>query len=194
MVIKFDNLEDVQVKFMSTICYFEKKAVLVKDVSIGSDGFEALLYTLGGKHKSVSINDPNFRYNHFNLGYANASFIATWWFRRPIKQYRQGLKKDQLGCLASNELAESNFNFAKPFTHMLENTYPSIEQCKKLLIDQEKGVVAFHKDFAFSWDKIHKDYIIEYRSKQIGSSSSMKKFELIDEAVHLKEALQETLG
>ncbi len=192
----FDNLDDVQTKFSGTICYYDDKAVLVKSASVPLEKpgqYFLGICALNGRAKPIELTDPKFRYRDYNLGYANVGVYSVWWYRRPIRQYSQGLKRNQMGYLTSGIMPDDSFNFARPYTAMLENSYPSIDDCQKLLVDQKAQVVAFHRDFALSQDIIHNDFILEYRSKKIGATTASRKLRLSKEANYLREALKEAI-
>lgn len=212
MAAKFDNLADVSSKFSNTVCYLGKVPIYVK--SAQSDPDDEKKFLLYGNHLSArgkyfKLDDPEFNYKNFNLGYANNGHQAQWWFRRPAKQYCQGLTKGQLGNRQSyvdpgdqvdpGKQPGSNFTFSKPFVSMLENSYPDLEWIRKHLMEGTLTVGAFHKDFALSWNKLHKDFILEYRSKLIGHSigrnlNLVDDFILADDSQHLREALAEAIG
>jgi hypothetical protein len=200
MAALFDNLDDVNSKFSGTICYYDKKPIYVKQAipdPVNNGEFILYVQTSAGRNKQIKLTDPLFNYKHFNIGYANTGSYAAWFYRRPTKQYRQGLKKDQLYYKMSiaHGMPEESFNLSKSFIAMLENVYPKLEDCRELLMNHTKVVVAFHKDFALSWDHIHDDFFIEYRGKKIGTSvgHNLMKYNLLAEAKHLEEALQEAL-
>lgn len=201
----FDNLEDVQAKFQQTICYYEKKSVMVKSAHYAEnaegvkDGnkFQLAITPLSGRVKIIQLEDPALNYKEFNLGYANCGQYAVWWYRKPIKQYRQGLKRDQLAFSSSEPYIDGmEFTFSKNYTMMLENDYPNMEAVEKWLRDKKVKIMAFHKDFALTWDYIHEDFILEYRGSKIGTSinGNLKEFRLLAEFRHLAESLQEALG
>lgn len=200
MAAKFDNLDDVQSKFAGTVCLYDGKAVYVKhgeqDAEING-GFVLYVQSPGGKGKYVKLIDPLFSYKDFNIGYANMGQYASWWYRKPQKQYRQGLKQEQMGWKTSTPGAapEDYFQFNKIFNAMLENNYPTIDQCQAILKTQHASVIAFHRDFALSWDNIHNDFILEYRANRIGTviGNNVKNFKLLPEFQHLTEALKEAL-
>lgn len=203
MAAKFDNLDDVISKFGSTICYYDKKAVLVKTAVPHPEQlnkFQVHLSPIGGRYKLVDLDDPAFDYKNFNIGYANAGTFAAWWYRKPTKQYQQGLKKSQLGVKASPKngvfAIEEGFTFSKPYVSMLENIYPDPGVCANILADKKMTVVGFHRDFALGWDDLHQDHVLEYRGTKIGVSinKTLTKYRLIAEARHLHEALEEALA
>lgn len=200
MVAKFDNYEDVNGKFAGTICYYDGKPVLIKGAIPDPEGgkeFYLSIINMAGKGTTIKVEDPKFNYKDFNIGYANCGTFASWWFRKPHKQFRQGLKKDQMAWRTSIPGAQPDdyFNLSKPFNQMLENKYPSLEECQLALKGKMAAVIAFHKDFALSWDDIHNSYILEYRAKRIGATTgdNLKNFKIVPEYDHLKETLKEVL-
>lgn len=199
MAAFFDNVDDVHGKFVDTICYYDKKAVVVKNAQVDPDKpgkYILAVYGLGGRGKLISLHDPLFSYKPFNLGYMNNEEVAVYWYRRPLKQYRQGLKADQMHSSTShkNFYHDHGFSFNKACVAMLENTYPSLDECKAVVDDGAKVSCAFHKDFALSWDKIHHDFVIEYRGQQIGNLHRDDRSNILKEFSHLSEAFQEAIA
>jgi hypothetical protein len=198
MAAKFDNLDDVNSKFSGTICYYNGQAFVVKQAIHMPDGHAfGVMGSTQNKALQCAVDDPLFNYKNYNLGYANAYSIAQWWFRKPQRQYKQGLKETQMGRAASMICPDDQgWQFSKAFVAMLENRYPDLELVKKTLMTQEKKVLAFDKDFALSYDDVHDDYIIEYRGYKIGNSlnSKLTDFRLLDNHKHIQEALQEVLS
>jgi len=192
----FDMLEEVNSKFTGTVVMYDKKAATVKTVDKTNDGFILVLGLQSSRaYKSVSLNDPALDYKNYKIGYVNGGNYAGWWYRKPQKQWQQGLKSSQLGYVFSTPGAgpHDNFGFSGPFIKMLENIYPSVEEVKKVLMDGEYSSRAWHRDFALSYDQIHEDCILEYHGRKIGMSISpdLAKFKILSEARHLQEALEE---
>lgn len=202
MAAKFDNLEDVQTKFLNSICYYDNVPYQVKtvDLSVITPGdFTLVLYSIGGGKKvmvETELSNKLFRYRDYNIGYVNDGANAVWWFRKPLKQYTQGLRSNQLGVKVAHQVygQEINFGLSKPYLDMLTNTYPSLEVCQSNLKEGQKKVIAFHRDFALTWDAIHEDYILHYRAAPVGKTVDCRDFSLVKEAKHLNEALKEALG
>lgn len=198
----FDIIEDVMQKFNGTVIMYDKKAVLVKAISFDPEKpgqmDQFCLQTVSPNARSIkniNLNDPALDYKNFQIGYANGGAYASWWYRRPHKQWSQGLSHKQMGWRVAIQggQAHDGFSYQKPFINMLEGIYPSIETIKKTLIDHEVVSRAFHRDFALSYDDIHDDFVLEYHGSRIGSSldRELKQFRIVPEARHLIEALQE---
>lgn len=199
-LLAYDNLEDASGKLANTFCYYDGKAVLVKSVHTSLDpphGFVLdIRFPNGGKALLIPLTDPKFDCSKYNLGYSNKNGIALWWFRKPIKQYKQGLRSDQMSHKSSHPqyYGGFNWNWEKPMINTLENVYPKLESTEKALKDGDVQLQAFHKDFAVSYDSIHKDMIVEYHGVKIGSMLSPKKFTLTDDYTYLTEALTEVIS
>lgn len=200
MALHYDTVEDASAKLASTICYYGKEAVNVKGVVPGEKPGEIMALVQGRKWnraKHVNIKDPEFHYSKFNLGYANHGEVAIWWCRMPHKQWRQGLRSDQMQRYGSAPgFAEyGRFGYDRFIADMLENTYPNLEKCEELLKNKAVHNVAFHKDFGLSWDNLHQDFIFEYRGKNIGMAPALKarSVKLIPEFQFIAEALDETM-
>ena len=207
IVPAFDNLNDVDMKFTSTICYHKGKAVYIKGVGYQQnpntgqnyeDRFEVICCEYGRRNKQVKLEDPDFSYRDYNMGYANAGDYAAWYYRVPLKQYRQGLRHDQVSRVISEPVFYDlpDFSFKPQFIDMLENRYPPIHEVEKDLKNGVARVEAFHKDFALSYDKIHEDMVIEYRGQKVGMSINhdLKEFKLLPEFKFVQEALAEALA
>lgn len=203
MAAKFDNLDDVNSKFAGTIIYFEKEPVVVKNgapSAVHEGKFDLHITGLNNRIKAVPLDDPGVRYRDYNLGYANHGAHTAWYYRRAVRQYRQGLKRDQLGYRVSNSSYEMEtqggaFQYSGAFIDMLVDKYPHREQIKELLVDNKAYAVAFHRDFALAYDVLHEDFILEYRGTKIGCSINKKlsEYKLLAEHNHLRESLQEAL-
>jgi len=195
----FDLLEDVNQKFSGTIVMYDKKAVYVKGVAYAPENnAEFILQTSTPNARTlkyINLNDPILNYKQYQIGYVNGGQFASWWFRKPHKQWSQGLKSNQMAwkCSVPGGSPHDNFGYSKSFINMLEGIYPNIEDVKKSLIDKNATAVAFHRDFALSYDDVHDDFVLEYHGNKIGASidRELKQFKIMPEARHLIEALQE---
>lgn len=193
----FDIHEEVNAKFLSTVVVYDKKAALVKAVTAKPAGkFWLQLAQIGTRSlKDVSVSDPALNYKNYQIGYVNGGQFCSWWYRKPHKQWQQGLKSNQMGYKLSvpGMGAHDHFSFTKPFTNMLEGIYPDIEAVKKSLLEGNNKALAFHRDFALSYDDVHDDFVLEYHGIKIGASidRELKQFKIMAEARHLIEALQE---
>lgn len=196
----YDNIEDVRSKLLGTIVYYNEVPVIVKDIA--QDGVnEFILYftksMLGRGHESRPLTDPGFNFTRFNLGYANYGVHgALWWYRLPAKQYQQGLKANQLSYKAVNQnmMGGIMFKVGQPIEQMLLNKYPSFDEAiHAIQVSDGNLTTAFHKDFAVSWDKIHKDALLEYKGKLIGHLPK-GEIKLVNEFEHLYESCKEAIG
>lgn len=198
MKTKFDNLDDARGKLMGTYCYLDKKAVLVKDVQHHDDnGFVAVVTTINGGRKTVvKTTDPLFRATDYNIGYVNFGNAAAWYYRVPLRQYRQGLRNDQVKMRASKAeyMHAVNFNANKSVGDMLENTYPKPGEAINLIKEGNAFIVAFHRDFAISRNKVHDDYFLEHKGQVIGHTKNLKDSVLMEDFQHLNEKLKEAVG
>jgi hypothetical protein len=200
MVAVIDLLQDVDQKFTGTVVMYDKKACLIKGVVPSPD--QADHFILKGathnarEYKNIDLLDPALNYQNFNIGYANNSGYAAWWFRKPQKQWSQGLKSPQMNWRVGTPSCSpgEGFGFTKPFVNMLEGIYPNIEECRKALMDQAgRFSMAFHRDFAISYDELHEDFCLEHHGIRIGTSlgNNLTQFKIKAEARHLIEAFQE---
>jgi hypothetical protein len=206
-VPQFDNLDDVNGKFHATICMLKGKAVYVKSCGYQHNDngahipgkFNIAVTQLGVKESiTCKLDDPEFDYKNYNIGYANYKDAAVWWFRKPMKQFKQGLRKEQMQWLSTHPyfVLNDGFIFVGPVVKMLQNEYPPMDVIREILVEGTAHSVAWHRDFALSYDHVHEDYVLEYRGKKVGASMGGKldQFKLMAEYKHLAEALQEALG
>jgi len=202
---KFDNLDDFTTKFAGTVCYYKGEPVFIKschqDIEFDpikekhvDKGYKLIFTVASGRADTCNVEDPLFNYRDYNIGYANLNGNAVWWFRKPVKQYRQGLKIEQLGCLG--QFDGNGFCFKTPYINMLANKYPSIEDTAKAVREGNVFSSAFHKDFALTWDELHEDFILNYRTSKVGVSLNHKldEYRLLPEYNYLAESLSEALN
>lgn len=213
----YDNLEDARAKLVATMCYYKGKAVLIKEVYHATEAYDAgmiskeynegkkptpgefcvVATTPEGRTKTCFLlSDPDFNYMDFTLGYANHNQAAVYWYRQPIKQFRQGLKDGQLGYNVSNKAFKGamGFEFGRPIADMMEGVYPKFNDAVSTVKSGEHVIVAFHRDFAVSWDKVHEDIILEYKGRLVGHGTSVHNFKLMEGCNHLAEALKEAVA
>lgn len=201
-MLLYDNLEDCQGKLLNTICYHKGRAVFVKEVGYNEDQdakspYRIALKSMHERHFIwTTIADPEFSFRDFNLGYSNHGGTAAWWYRVPLKQYRQGLRSDQMKHVYSDPHMHgyAKWDYTRPVVEMLENTYPKIENCAKPLKEGDVSIIAFHKDFALGFDRLHNDFLVEHKGKVVGQTSSLKTVTLLSEFKYLQEAVQEAVG
>jgi hypothetical protein len=203
---KFDNLADLQAKFDTSIVMYGGKACVVKQSlhqldPAGNHIKEQYMFVVcayGGRNKTVKLEDPLLSWKDYNIGYANTKQTAAWWYRVPLKQFRQGLRREQMGYLHPSpyHMPNENFGMNKQFVSMLENDYPSLDQCEQILKDQVSETIAFHKNFALSWDDLHEDFILECKGKRVGVSinNCLTEYRLKPEFGYLAESLQEAIA
>lgn len=207
MKIKFDNIDDVRAKLLSTFCYYNDKAVYIKaidqaqDMGDGKIDFNLACYPVGGSSSDrfvIKLSDKKFRCSDYNLGYANFAngSAAVYYSRIPTRQYRQGLIASQLRTTMSDPQFgnDSQFSSNKPIREMLENKYPNYDAVCKELSEGNWRIRAFHRDFALTWNRVHGDYIVEYKGTQVGHTVGTKEFKLMPDFKHLHEALMEAVG
>lgn len=196
---KFDNLQDVNAKFVGTVCYYQNEPVYVKTAFHDDDDakmFRLSVAKLNEPSEIIDLHDPDFKYTGYCIGYANGPGLATWWYRRPAKQYQQGLKAEQLRFFSETGLGQpkAGFQFIKCYVNMLKNNYLSLEEAKKLVRDGKAHSAAWHRDFAVSWKPEDNQYLLDYRANNIGVFGSKSPIELFPQAKYLTETLHEALG
>lgn len=198
MKLGYDNIEDVKGKLLNTYCLYKNKAVTIKLIQQGDSEESYIAHStsmFNGRTVLFDINDPEFNCSHYNIGYVNHGKAGAWFYRVPLKQYRQGLRHDQVRMRYSNAVfSQTPFQPGKGVCSMLENSYPSFKSSAELLKEGEVGIMAFHKNFAMTYDSIHKDFILEYKGTRIGFTKDMKQMQLMEEREYLAESLKEAIG
>lgn len=193
----YDNADDAQSKLVSTFCLYKGRAISVKNLWIKEGTVDT--YLIQGAHltsktntEHVEIEDPEFNCSEYNIGYVNQNGVSAWFCRNPQKQYLQGLKYTQVTRKGTHPAIGSvEFKHSKPVGMMLEDDYPKFMKAAAQLVAGDAAMLAFNKNFAMSRDKIHKDFILEYKGQQIGFTPDLKAFELMEEHFHLMESLKE---
>lgn len=196
--LSYDNLEDAKTKLVNTYCLFRGKALTVKALDHNQVDNKYLAhgaYLFNGRAVITDINDPEFNCSEYNIGYLNLMYASAWYYRVPVKQWRQGLRSDQLKKKASKRaFFDVSFEPSKGVCSMLENNYPSFQESVEFLKEGKAEISAFHKNFAMTYDRIHSDFILEYKGTNIGFTNNLKDMQLMDENKHLLEALKEAVG
>lgn len=195
----YDNLDDAKAKLDGTLAYYDGKAIYIHQVTFDNNPNDLVVQIssiIDKKKILVKLDDPKFNYIHYNIGYVNGNYASVWWRRQPIKQYKQGLKREQLNYAASDtafyDYAEFGANY--PTIAMMENRYPTIAECEQKLKDREVAAIAFHRNFGATYDRLHKDLVIEYQAKKIGICTNLNHFELSEDYQYLSEALKEAVA
>lgn len=194
MKLGYDNLEDAKTKLVGTFCMYGGKAFTIKLLQEVAPGKYHVTGSemLNGREVTCDIDDPKFNCSDYNIGYLNRMSAAAWFYRVPMKQYKQGLRHDQVSMKCSHRgFYGVEFRAGKPLGQMLENIYPTMSEAAKLLKDQEASIVAFGRNFAMTLDTVHADYIIEYKGGNVGFTHDLETFKLMKEHEHLYEALKE---
>lgn len=199
----YDNLQDASSKLVGTFCMYKGKAIVVKDVQTtdpdGYDKGEYRVYWNDMEHGRTGtpflMEDPEFNCSHYNLGYVNRMQAASWFYRLPQKQWKQGLRHDQLGQKVSARQYYGAVEFrASPWVgQMLEDLYPSFKEAIELLKRDKAEIVAFHRNFAAKYNRMHQDFVVEYKGDEIGVTHDAHTFKLTDRYQHLNESLQEAV-
>lgn len=204
--MQYDNVGDANAKLVGTLAYYDNKGIYIQEVLIGTPTAPGgstivVVFSYPGSKKTGScmLDDSKLRYMQYNIGYVNHRGNSAWFYRMPVRQYRQGLRGDQLGSRDETNLARTvNIRFGDiarqttAFTDMIENNYPGIEEVVKQLEEHPEYVkMAFHRNFAMYRDKFRKDYVIEYKGQPIGFKADIDgPCQMTDDFVFLREELQ----
>lgn len=202
----YDNHEMAKQKLLGTLCYYDGRAVLVKEVKVKYEGEEDkpvqkfCAFIVGieipAKTNMVYLDDPKFQFMEFNTGYINYAGYALWYYRIPSRQWKQGIHKTQFALRDASKLTNEyhqydNFGNNECTAKMLENRYPGFDESVEQLKDPAFTKVAFHKDFAVYKDKFRKDCIIEYKGIPAAFWDKEGMFVCTDHMKYLRESIQE---
>ena len=197
----YDNLSDAKSKLESTYCLYGGKAIVVRQVYCHPDPgtdtgeyFAKCAYLESGRGLTIDINDPEFNCSDFNIGYMNINGQAAWFYRSPAKQWQQGLKSNHFYSISS-KLGNNAVSFKNgaALAAMLENRYSHIIPASQALKTVDYSVIAFHRNFAMSYDRIHEDYIFEYKGVPFAFTKDFQNIGIKDDFKHLSESLSEVM-
>lgn len=201
----YDNVQDARAKLQGTFCYYKGRAVNVREVDErdlnGSTQISCLMSFMddpGSRGFRIPMTDPEFAYMQFNLGYMNVGPYAVWYYRIPLRQYRQGLRRDQCSVRDESGLQPNGghhgYDLLGNNAHtadMMMNKYPTFEEAIKKLSDGQTIKIAFHRNFALFRDKLRRDYVLEYKGVPTAFGSTDAMFKCADNMGYLRETLQE---
>lgn len=198
MKLGYDNLKDAKDKLLGTFCLHAGRAFVVKNVWVPEGGPNDK-FKINGTHligrsgvQEIDLEDPEFNCSDYKIGYTNQAGLCTWWSRIPVKQYKQGLNYDQVTSRGTNAACyQIEFKQGRPVGEMLEGLYPTYKKAAEILKAGEAQMMAFNRNFGMSRDKVHKDFILEYKGIHIGFTEDLVDFKLLEEHTHLLEALKE---
>lgn len=195
-MILYDNLDDVKAKLIGTYVYYKGEVAYVKDAKGTAKGYSIAIQEYEQpKLKWIMLDDPEFNYTRYNLGYVNYGSDVAWWCRIPAKQYQQGLRPNQMKCVTGDKNLDfmPQIQFSGPTVRMLKDDYPSLDQVVEPLRIGYVRSMAFHRNFAVSWDRIHEDFLLEYKGRIIGHMKDESQVKLLGEFDYLKESVNEVL-
>jgi len=205
-MLLYDNFEDCKAKLGQTIIYYKGKAAYVKDIQpipneagdVYIDYNLTLAFVDKRNMQKVKLSEADsLNYLKYQLGYCNFHGTAIYWYRKPVKQYKQGLKADQMHYKITNPnlmLHDQPWNFTRPIIDMLEGRYPTVKEAAELLKNGAAVILAFHKDFAIAHNPVFDEFELEYKGTKIGRTPDFVNVNLTDKYAYVKEALMEAVA
>lgn len=201
----YDNLDSAKQKLQGTFCYYEGRAVYVKDIKPKSSDPDVLMnkkfivyicYLEGlAKFFWRDLDDPKFQYMEFNMGYMNSMGYALWYYRIPHKQWKQGLHSNQVSVRDKSGLTDwhqfHNWGANDTTAAMMENRYPSFEVATEMLNSPGILKVAFSQNFAVYRDGFRKDLVLEHKGYPVAFETVSKTFKCNNELTYLRESIAE---
>lgn len=180
----FVNSEDFSNRFKDTFIYYKgvpkyvHQCTLMKAGDMESLAF--LAYDFDGvlnlevEPQVIFLNSEDVNFRDYNLGYNQVSATsAVWIARAPMRQWKQGLRRDQCqgaGFLSDND---SMSDYLAPMANtyqMLMNAYPSPEAAIIRIQNQPLNrtlKIAIHKNFAILRFNSSRSFVIEYKGSII---------------------------
>jgi hypothetical protein len=195
----YDNINDARRKLEGTIVYYDGFPYNVRNVFPNRDDPACFMLRLTANIIDsvidVKLVDPRLNFREYNLGFEQNQNGLIWWFRSPYRQYRQGLRRDQIGCLMPQinhpEASYIEFQYSRSLCNMLTNTYPTLQSVLKTIRDNPVVPMAFHQDFAVRWDRLHKGTVVVWRNVDVGVLNGSDRFDPLPEHKFLKETFDE---
>lgn len=189
------------VDYSSDVAYGANR--LVDSIAL-VDGIPRYIYNLtpsfvhwsplgSGTVKKTSIKKLN--NSNIPLGFVNTHTRAKYVVRIPKKQYKQGLRQNNLTVLPYND----NFNpLTKGFVNCVLGIYPSVEDCMELVTCGEMESCAFSRKYSLSLGPTPDKYELTYKIYSVGTISitnhNIVKYDLFEKYSYLKEDLEEVIN
>jgi len=204
-MLKYDTLEQANLRLTGSIITYQNHAVLVRGVREDTPGvlkLELDTYPVqtaaGNKSKKsdrilVDQSDPDLNYRLFRFGYCNddVSRNAYYLSRAGRRQQVQGIAAGTLAGVPNRDIA---LVYRTGFEDMLFDRYPSPREALDRLKDPEAPWerVGISRDFAVGVDtdfaKLHKLF---YRGTAVGVAMGEAAFSLANDYKFLAEVTKE---
>lgn len=149
--------------------------------------------SLGDGNLNVAVDDPDLNFRVFNIGYANIEGVgAIYLMRMPQRHPQQGLTTRSFVFPRDNRTDPNYFLGTKPFSDMLTNTYPSVQEAYKMVMNKTARSVAYSKNWALERDDLDM-LVIRYKGRRVANSQALDslEFKLPEKFKQLKEMLSE---
>jgi len=185
----FLNLDDFSNRFKDTFIYYKGVPRYVKSVTADHthqpETFMFVSYSFKGgmdssSGKNILLDDEGINFRNYSLGYTQLdNFNALWLARTPGRQWKQGLRRDQLQIVGQmDDPMSGDVLQANRYTYdMLTDNYPTIrEALDTLRANPAIGVkVPVHKNFALYRGRRMKIPLIEYKGVSITQFDELKR-------------------
>lgn len=208
--MKYDNLADARAKLQGTLGYCDGRGAFFREIGVRLSKSEPIVEEYyvrvefltydenNPKSCTKNILDPAIGYMKFSIGYINSQAYATWFYRNPVRQYRQGLRHDQMSFQDESagwrnpHINQFHIFGANSDTGlMLENKYPTFDEALNQLKSKVSSKVAFHKDFAVFTDGLRGDLVLEHKGIPAAFGKNNNQFMCSEEFKFLREAMSE---
>jgi hypothetical protein len=122
------------------------------------------------------LNSENWNWKPVPLGYVNTGPQAVYVFRRPIRKWKQGLHRDNMGVgnradLAPIRLRHADILRSRELGRCIQRDYPSFEDASKAVMEGDaRGKVAsrsFHPEFSLERNELGLLWLA-YRGTRVG--------------------------
>lgn len=169
------SVDDLVAMLRNTVVRYDNKWTLVKEIL---DEKTIKVHFLKTREEDiVLLNDPLLCVDAPNIGYVNGNQTAVYCYRRPTRQYRQGIHREQLFFQnATSDKQETLRRYLyewseKSLIALLSHKYYSVDEAIKVIENEGYEAAAVSKAFAIS-----KGGSVLYKGEEIGLIDFDTKF------------------
>lgn len=188
----FETANDGNMRLRNTVIRYKGRPVFCEGVD--DDLRLHCMWLHDGKNIRIAKNDPELDYSASSLGMVNSNGEAIFCSRVPCRKWKQGLGRENVSVkgLGRDRPREVNGLIrSKSLGMTIENKFPSMEACLKMLRTRQVASVAFSRKFAVR--RIGDKIALYFRTRIVGEIKEDKP-SLDDRYNYLQEVLQEAIG
>jgi hypothetical protein len=197
--MKYDNVNDAQMRLGGTVIRYNGKPVYVIDVGDKKDPetFDTYIYLnitfpIDGVVDQVLIDDPLLDFSPVPVGYVNYNGGSAYVHRVPIRKWKQGLHRDNLNVEwdTYNGLGEdADILVTSSLARSILNEYPAFDEAIERVRSKRDKSCAFNRKFSLVRSDIGLLWLY-YKGEQVGWIEGEQTFVLGNEHRYLQEELE----